>query len=122
MDIKPKILYVDDEPINLKLFEINFAKRYNIKTALDGIEGLEILNKENDISTIISDMKMPEMDGVDFIKKAKEKFPNKKYVILTGFEIIPGTNPKIDSAIENGLISKCLRKPFKNIEIEEVIE
>ena len=115
---KPKVLYVDDEQINTMLFKINFSEKYEVYTASSGLEGLSYLNKEPDILVIISDMKMPGLNGIEFIKKAKEKFPSKKYFILTGFEI----TPEIQSSLENGLILKYFRKPFNIKEIEAEIE
>ena len=70
-----KILYVDDEIINLQLFEINFSKNYNVIIADNGFSGLEILENNPDISVVISDMKMPNMNGLEFIKKAKSSNP-----------------------------------------------
>ncbi|MFN8259176.1 MAG: response regulator [Bacteroidales bacterium] len=116
--MKIKILYVDDEPINLKLFEINFARDFEIFVAEDGISGLGILEKEPDIKVIISDMKMPGMNGIEFITKAKEKYPAKKYYILTGFEI----TKEIQNALECGMILKYFRKPFNIKEIKATIE
>jgi response regulator RpfG family c-di-GMP phosphodiesterase len=116
--MKIKILYVDDEPINLKLFEINFARDFEIFVAEDGSNGLNILEKEPDIKVIISDMKMPGMNGIEFIAKAREKYPAKKYYILTGFEI----TKEIQDAIESGMILKYFRKPFNIKEIRSTIE
>ncbi len=118
MDTKAKILYVDDEPINLTLFEINFSDKYTVCTALDGFKGLELLDSEKDIFLIISDMKMPGMNGIEFIKKAKEKYPSKKYYILTGFEI----TEEIQEALNTKLILKYFRKPFDINEISLVIQ
>lgn len=113
-----KILYVDDEPINLKLFELNFSEKFEIYTKLNAREGLKVLEKNSDVDFIISDMKMPEMNGIQFIKKAHEKFPEKNYFILTGFDI---TNEIID-ALNSKLILKYFQKPFDKKEIEDTIE
>ncbi|MFC2090690.1 response regulator [Bacteroidota bacterium] len=112
-----KILYVDDEPINLQLFKINFRKKYQVLTAIDGFSGLDVLDQNQDTIFIISDMKMPGMSGIDFILKAKEKYPDKKFYILTGFEI---TN-EIRRAIDSGLILQYFSKPFNLIEIDKVL-
>ena len=53
---KRKILYVDDEEINLLLFEANLEKKYTVLTAEDGISALEILSENKDIEIVISDM------------------------------------------------------------------
>ena len=118
MEKKVKILYVDDEPVNLMLFEINFSKDYIILTAENGFSGLEKLDTNPETLIIISDMKMPNMNGIEFIKKAKEKYPDKKFYILTGYEI---TN-EIQDALESGLILKYFNKPFNIKEIDSEIK
>ena len=83
------VLYVDDEPINLELFEINLSKHYIVKTALSGPEGLKVLKGINDIKIVVSDMRMPQMTGLEFIDLAKALKPEIDYYILTGFDITP---------------------------------
>lgn len=117
MNAKTKILYVDDEMLNLRLFQINFKTKYEVLTAYNGNEGLAILEDNPDISVVVSDMKMPNMNGVEFIKKAKEKHPGMKFYILTGFEI---TN-EIQEALSTKLILKYFQKPFNLNEIDSTI-
>mgnify|MGYP002795061317 FL=1 len=117
MSNKYKILYVDDEEINLELFAINFKDSYEVLTAHDGYGGLEVLESNVDISIVISDMKMPGMNGIEFIKKARQKYPYKKYYILTGFEI---TN-EIKEALSNGLILEYFSKPFEIEKMHRII-
>lgn len=114
---KPKLLYVDDEQINLLLFETNFKEQYEVLIAVDGFEGLKVLDEHFDTSVIISDMKMPGMNGIEFIKKAKEKHPEKKFYILTGFEI----TDEIKDALETGLIIEYLSKPFEIEKMHKII-
>jgi len=103
-----KLLYVDDEEINRQLFKIHFANKYEIFIAEDGRQGLEVLENQDGIIIVISDMKMPYMNGIEFVKIAKERFPSKKFYILTGYEI----TPEIKEALENGLIINYFNKPF----------
>jgi len=117
MDEKTKILYIDDEDINLQLFEINFSDKYHVMIADNGFAGLEILDENPDVLTVISDMKMPGMNGIEFIKKAKEKFPQKHFYIITGFD----SSPEICEAIESQLILKQFRKPYDKNEIERAL-
>jgi YesN/AraC family two-component response regulator len=117
MSKKISVLYVDDEPINLKLFELNFVNTFNITTASSGFEGLEILKKNPDIPVVISDMRMPKMDGLEFIAKAKKEFPNTIFYILTGYDI----NEQIADALNDRLINKYFRKPLNYKEIETAI-
>ncbi len=108
MDLKTKILYVDDKYINLQLFKVNFSKKYDVKTAGSGPEGLEVIDNNPDIRIVISDMKMPGQNGIEFITMAKEKYPDIKYYILTGFEV----TQEIKNALQSGLIAKYFSKPF----------
>ncbi len=118
MDRKTKFLYVDDESINTKLIEINFSERYEILIANSGNKGLEVLNANPDTSVVLSDMKMPLMNGLEFIRQAKCRFPDKRYYILSGFDI----TDEIQDALDTGLIEKYFRKPFNRREIESAID
>jgi len=117
MDEKIKILYIDDEEINLELFEYNFSDKFEVVTKCCGLDGLECLQKIPDIKVVISDMNMPQMNGLEFIAKAQKIFSDKKYFILTGYDI----TEEIKLAIESKLILKYFVKPFNIEEIEEAI-
>ena len=112
------ILYIDDEPLNLMLFEKIFNRNYKIMTAASGFIGLEKLKANPEIQIVISDMKMPGMNGIEFIKLAKNEFPDKIYFILTGY----GLTDELAFALNNNLIVKCFGKPFNVKEIEDAIQ
>ena len=114
MGTKHTILYVDDESINLELFNLNLRKFYNIYIADSPLKALEILKRHKEIDIVISDMRMPEMDGLTFIKEAKKEFPNIYYFILTGYDI----DEEISQALNDNLIQKYFMKPF---DIEDII-
>lgn len=115
---KVTILYVDDEEANLFVFTKMFESKYYVLTAHSGKEGLEQLQDyASDIIVVISDMRMPLMNGVEFIKKAKSSFTNIAYFILTGFDF----NDEIEEALNSRLIHKFFTKPFEMVEIEEAI-
>jgi response regulator RpfG family c-di-GMP phosphodiesterase len=112
------ILYVDDEDINLFLFKANFQSKFNIITSLSATKALEELeNHHDEIIVVISDMRMPVMNGIEFIEKAKEKYNNIFYYILTGFDY----NEEIENALKTNLIQKFFTKPFNVEEIEKAI-
>ncbi|MFV0268573.1 MAG: response regulator [Draconibacterium sp.] len=115
---KPKILYVDDEPLNLLLLKANLSKQYEVLTASDGPSGLEILKNNHDIGVVLSDMKMPYMSGIEFIKQATDIAPRSSYFIVTGFDI----NTEIQQALDHGLIRKYFSKPFNMNEIASEIK
>ncbi|MFO7368948.1 MAG: response regulator [Bacteroidales bacterium] len=118
MSNKPVLLYVDDEPLNLKLFAINFRNKFEVITSESPYEGIDILKSNSKIGVVISDMKMPGMNGVEFIRQARKEFPNLVYFILTGFDI----TDEISSALSEGVISKYFRKPFNIKEVEASIK
>ena len=118
MSNKLKLMYVDDEVMNLKLFELNFNKKYEVIIAESGIGALKLLEKHLDTAIVISDMKMPIMSGIEFIKKAKEKYSNIKFYILTGYDI----TDEIIEALKSKLILKYFRKPFNFNEIDNELE
>jgi CheY-like chemotaxis protein len=113
MNDKLKLLYVDDEPINLYIFEVNFRKRFNVITASSGFEGLEKLRDNPDTPIVVSDMSMPGMNGIEFISMAKNMFPGISFYILTGYDI----TDEIQEALTNRLINKYFRKPLNQEEI-----
>lgn len=117
MSDKITLLYVDDELMNLTLFAINFKKKFEVLTAESGLEGLEKLKLNPHTKVVISDMKMPGMSGLEFIKLAKKDFPDITFYILTGFDI----TEEIADALNDRVIRKYFRKPFNMKEIETSI-
>lgn len=118
MEEKIKILYVDDEPMNLMLFSAMFSDNYVVIESGSGIEALEILKAEQDIKVVISDMKMPRMDGMEFIACAKEVSPHIDFYMLSGYEI----TQEVQEAIDAGLIIKYFQKPFMRDVIDKAIK
>ena len=118
MNSKLKILYVDDEEINRVLFKHNFSKKYDVHSVSSGSSGLEALAKDPDITVVISDWKMPRMNGLEFIQQAKEKFPEKKYFMLSGMEI----TPEIETSLESGLIINYFCKPYDEAQMEAELD
>lgn len=113
---KVPILYVDDEPINLKLFKLNFDKFFELYVAESGTEGLEIL-KDHDIPIIITDYKMPEMNGMEFIDKAKQYKPEFICFLLSAYKESELRSFEINDQLIDGFISK----PWKRDEIIQLI-
>lgn len=109
------VLYVDDEDANLFLFDRSFSSAFTVLTALSGEEGLAVLEEhQNDIIVVITDMKMPGMSGVEFVRLAKERFKNIAYYVLTAFNF----NKEVESAIEEKIVDKFFTKPF---DVEQII-
>lgn len=112
------ILYLDDEDVNLFIFKANFQSKFNVITANSPEQALvELENNKDQIIVAISDMRMPIMSGIDFIRKARETHDNIFYYILTGFDY----NEEIESALKEELIQKFFSKPFDAKEIEDEV-
>ena len=115
---KPKMLIVDDEPDNLDLLYRAFRRDFNVLRAESGTEALEILALEGEVAIIISDQRMPEMKGTEFLSKTLPQFPNTIRIILTGFTDIED----LVEAINSGQIYKYITKPWDPNELKRVIE
>ncbi|HIK26637.1 MAG: response regulator [Oscillatoriaceae bacterium SKW80] len=115
---KPKMLVVDDEPDNLDLLYRTFRREFQVLKAESGVRALEILAKEGEVAVIISDQRMPEMKGTEFLKKTLPQFPNTVRIILTGFTDIED----LVEAINSGQVYKYITKPWDPNELKAVVE
>jgi response regulator RpfG family c-di-GMP phosphodiesterase len=111
--MKYKILIVDDEPANLRLLERLFRRSYQVITATSGPEALTLMEL-HDFALIISDQRMPEMTGIEFLKRASEMRPKTVRIILTGYTDV---NDLVD-AINSGVVYKYITKPWVNEELQ----
>ena len=112
-DEVPSILFVDDESNILSSLNRLFRKKnYKIFLATGGHDGLEIL-KQHKIDVVLSDMRMPEMDGAQFLGKVNEEWPDTVRILLTGYADI---NATID-AINKGMIYRYISKPWEDNDI-----
>ncbi len=110
MSSKPVILYVDDEHINLFLFGRLMGKHFEVLTASSGPEGLQKLEENPDIKVVVTDLRMPKMDGLEFIEKAKSELSDRPYFILSGFE----KNDQVKDAIDKGWVEEYIQKPYSS--------
>jgi response regulator RpfG family c-di-GMP phosphodiesterase len=119
MEITDKInvLYVDDELNNINSFRATFRKEYNVFTALSGPIGLEIL-KEHIIHIIITDQRMPDMTGVEFLVEVLKEYNEPVRILLTGYTDI---NAVID-AVNKGHIYYYLNKPWDEQQLRIIIK
>ena len=78
------ILIVDDDENLLLSFERNFRRIYTVLTATSGKEGLQKIKDNKKIGLVISDMNMPEMDGIEFLTNVKRINPTITRIMLTG--------------------------------------
>ena len=111
------ILYVDDEVHNLISFNATFRREYKVLTAQSGKEGLDILN-DKEVHLVLSDQRMPEMTGVDFLEKVFHQYPETIRMIITGFSDIDA----VIGAINKGGVNRYITKPWDEREMRITIE
>ncbi|OGQ98578.1 MAG: two-component system response regulator [Deltaproteobacteria bacterium RIFOXYD12_FULL_55_16] len=115
---KGKILFVDDEENILRsLRRLFMDEEVEIFTASSGAQALEILARETEIGVIVSDQRMPEMTGVDFLEKSKAISPHSIRILLTGYADV---NAAID-AINRGGTFRYLNKPWNDDELVQAV-
>ncbi|MGC9196424.1 MAG: HD domain-containing phosphohydrolase [Syntrophobacteraceae bacterium] len=112
-----KVLFVDDDVNILEGFRRQFRKSLAVETAPGGKEGLEILAREGPFSVIVSDLRMPGMEGVHFFSRAREIAPESVRILLTGYAEL---ETAID-AINQGNVFRFLTKPCKAEELLKAI-
>ncbi len=113
---KYNILYVDDEPSNLRIFKDTFRRNFNIHIATSAKEGIQILDDHN-IDLIISDQRMPEMTGVELLKYSFQKYPKTNRILLTGYSDIKA----IEDAINQARVFQYVQKPWSEKSLLEII-
>ena len=116
--VKPKILVVDDEPDNLDLLYRTFRRDFQVLKASSGMDALSVLTSEGEVAVIISDQRMPEMKGTEFLSKTVPQFPNTIRIILTGFTDVED----LVEAINSGQVYKYITKPWDPGELKEVVK
>lgn len=107
-EIPPRVLFVDDEPEILATMRQNFRRnKFKIFTAESGPEALELL-KQHQFEVIVSDERMPQMSGSEFLTKVRSTQPNSMRILLTGQASIEA----VAKAVNEGEIYRFLLKPI----------
>jgi class 3 adenylate cyclase len=114
---KPHILYVDDEENNLIALKAAFRRHYRVHTATSAREGVDIL-KNQPVQLIITDQRMPEMTGVQFLEAVQPEYPDTIRMVLTGFSDVDA----IIKAINTGRVYRYVTKPWDEVELKMTID
>jgi len=114
---KTKVLCVDDDESILRGFRLNLGRDFEVITASNGLEGLEIFKEHEDIGVVLSDMVMPEMNGPEMLGLIKQYKPGAMTVLLTGHSDFELTK----NAVNTGEVYKILTKPCSTSEILKTI-
>ncbi|MBN1183080.1 MAG: hybrid sensor histidine kinase/response regulator [Bacteroidales bacterium] len=116
MQSRGTILYIDDEKRNLEGFLHSFNDEYTIYITESTDEGLCII-KEKTVEVLISDLKMPDITGLDFIRKVKTESPNIVCIIVTAY----GDMNSLLEAINQGNIFRYILKPWDERELQHAM-
>ena len=114
---KTKMLVVDDEPDNLDLLYRTFRRDFQVLKAESGVKALEVLAQQGEVAVIISDQRMPEMKGTEFLSRTVPEFPDTVRIILTGFTDVED----LVDAINSGQVYKYITKPWDPEELKAVV-
>ncbi|QGY46786.1 response regulator [Maribellus comscasis] len=114
---KYNLLYVDDEPSNLRVFKDTYRRKYNVYTATSAKEGM-MLMEEHHIDLILSDQRMPEMTGVELLRYSLEKFPKINRILITGYSDINA----VEDAVNQARIFQYIQKPWSEKSLSGVID
>lgn len=117
LEEKINLLYVDDEENNLMSFKATFRMKYNVHTAISGEEAIKIMDS-TPIDIIITDQRMPQMTGVQFLESIIDKYPEPMRILLTGYADL---NAVID-AVNKGKIFHYHTKPWNEDELDATIK
>lgn len=114
---KISVLYVDDEEHNLMSFKATFRIKYKVHVAISGEEAIKLMDAEP-IDIIITDQRMPNMTGVEFLESILEKHPDPMRILLTGYADLTA----VIDAVNKGKIFHYLTKPWNEDELSKTIE
>lgn len=105
--MKERILFVDDDPNVLEAYRRRLQSVLHVETAEGGAEGLRMITEKGPFAVVVADLRMPGMDGIEFLARVKEAAPNTVRIMLTG-------NADVNVAIQavnEGDIFRFLTKP-----------
>jgi diguanylate cyclase (GGDEF)-like protein len=117
-DPKPRVLCVDDEAMNLELLERSLRRRYEVLSAPSPERALEMLRDEREIAVIVSDYRMPGMNGAELLAEAMRVHPEARRVIITGY----ADSDNLIAAVNSGHIHYLIKKPWRHQDLHQILE
>ncbi|HEY9885475.1 MAG TPA: response regulator [Thermosynechococcaceae cyanobacterium] len=115
---KLRLMVVDDEPDNLDLLYRTFRRDFEVLQAESAIAALQMLEEQGEMAIIISDQRMPEMLGTEFLSKTVDRYPDTIRIVLTGYTDVED----LVEAINTGKVFKYITKPWNPDQLKGVIQ
>jgi FixJ family two-component response regulator len=116
--VKDRVLFVDDEPNVLDGIRRQLRNRVDLETATSAAAGLELIRARGPFAVVVSDMRMPEMDGARFLARVNEVSPESVRMVLTGQADLDSTI----KAVNEGRIFRFLLKPCDSETLQDVLK
>ena len=113
---RPALLFVDDERRVLTSMRAMFRREFEVLLANSGSEALEIL-QQRDVHVVISDQRMPEMTGVEFLARVREEYPGSMRILLTGYADLEA----VEASINESEVFRYLMKPCPTDELKDAV-
>jgi CheY-like chemotaxis protein len=114
---RARILIVDDEEAILETMAFTFEDEYDVLTATSARQALQILDEGPAIAAVVTDQRMPEMTGVEFLAKVCQRHPNTTRIILTGY----ADGEAMVRAINEGHVYAYVTKPWEPEELKQLV-
>jgi two-component system, sensor histidine kinase and response regulator len=115
--MKHSVLVVDDEVDNVDALERLFRRKYNVLKATSGAQALALL-EDNRVSLIVTDQRMPNMTGVEFLAESVKTHPEAVRILLTGFTDIDS----VIGAINSGQVYRYVTKPWDPVDLSNTVD
>jgi serine phosphatase RsbU (regulator of sigma subunit)/CheY-like chemotaxis protein len=115
---KLKLMVVDDEADNLELLHRTFRRDFEVFLAESGVKALQVLEQEGEMAIIISDQRMPKMNGTEFLSRTVDRFPDTMRILLTGYTDVED----LVGAINAGKVFKYIMKPWNPDDLTVVVQ
>ena len=116
--MRDKVLFVDDEPIVLEGYQRLLGRQFEIETAVGGVEGLAAIAASGPFAVVVSDMRMPQIDGAHFLAQVRGISPDTVRMALTGYADIDTAM----AAVNEGQIFRFLAKPCSKEDLLQALE
>jgi response regulator RpfG family c-di-GMP phosphodiesterase len=116
--VSERVLFVDDEPQILEAVQRTLRGKIDLQTACSGVEGLRVLREEGAFAVVVSDMRMPAMNGAQFLASVREQAPDSVRMILSGQSDLQATI----AAVNEGHIYRFLSKPCRSDHLLAALE
>jgi DNA-binding NtrC family response regulator len=116
--MKYKVLYVDDEESNLRIFKDSFRRDFKVKTCVSAEKALEVL-KDEMYDVVITDQRMPKMTGVELLREINERYSHipPQRLILSGYS----EDSDIKTAFRDYKLKTFIPKPWEYDKLKQII-